>query len=536
MRTFVIAGLAASAAAFVPHAPLLRRTSMRTAVRRQATMFESSVFTKRTVTLGETTEDIVKGGMDLLPLLPEAFKGIKKIGVIGWGSQAPAQAQNLRDSLVDTDIEVKIGLRKSSASWAMAEQVGFKEADGQLGEMYDVVAESDLVVLLISDAAQANLHKEIIGKMKPGATLGLSHGFLLGYLEQAGETFRDDINIILVAPKGMGPSVRRLYEQGKTVGGSGINSSFAVHQDVTGTATDIALGWGVALGSPFLFQTTLTDEYRSDIYGERGILLGAVHGIVEVLFRRYTAAGMSPEEAFTQSCESITGRITKTISTEGILSLYESLDAAGKKEFETAYSACYTPSRDVLQECYDEVRSGNEIRSVVMHGNRLEEFPMGKIDGTYTWQVGEKVRAGRDGKDEQPLNPFTAGVYVACMMAQIDVLKKAGHSYSEIINESVIEAVDSLAPYMHYKGVAFMVDNCSTTARLGSRKWAPRFDYNIEQQGMCAVDNAAPINAKLLEDFKTNSVHGAIVECCKLRPSVDISLQAESSVKEIALN
>ena len=194
-------------------------------------MFESSVFTKRTVTLGETTEDIVKGGMDLLPLLPEAFKGIKKIGVIGWGSQAPAQAQvrpcaaapappgrpsprrigldtavgslrplrcippthqrsvltlprpqNLRDSLVDTDIEVKIGLRKSSASWAMAEQVGFKEADGQLGEMYDVVAESDLVVLLISDAAQANLHKEIIGKMKPGATLGLSHGFLLGYV------------------------------------------------------------------------------------------------------------------------------------------------------------------------------------------------------------------------------------------------------------------------------------------------------------------------------------------------------------------
>ena len=83
---------------------------------------------------------------------------------------------------MDTDIEVKIGLRKSSASWAMAEQVGFKEADGQLGEMYDVVAESDLVVLLISDAAQANLHKEIIGKMKPGATLGLSHGFLLGYV------------------------------------------------------------------------------------------------------------------------------------------------------------------------------------------------------------------------------------------------------------------------------------------------------------------------------------------------------------------
>ena len=79
------------------------------------------------------------------------------------------------------------------------------------------------------------------------------------------------------------------------------------------------------------------------------------------------------------------------------------------------------------------------------------------------------------------MNPTTAGVYIAMMMAQIDVLKRNGHSYSEIVNESVIEAVDSLCPYMHHKGVAFMVDNCSTTARLGSRKWAPRFDYILEQ-------------------------------------------------------
>jgi ketol-acid reductoisomerase len=120
-----------------------------------------------------------------------------------------------------------------------------------------------------------------------GATLGLSHGFLLGYLESVGEKFPDNINVVAVCPKGMGPSVRRLYEQGKTVNGSGINASFAVHQDIDGRATDIALGWSVALGSPFSFLTTLTDEYKSDIYGERGILLGAVHAIVETLVRRY---------------------------------------------------------------------------------------------------------------------------------------------------------------------------------------------------------------------------------------------------------
>jgi len=160
-----------------------------------------------------------------------------------------------------------------------------------------------------------------------------------------GQKFRDDINVILVAPKGMGPSVRRLYEQGKTVGGSGINASFAVHQDKTGRATEIALGWAIAIGSPFVFETTLKDEYCSDIYGERGILLGAVHGMVEVLFRRYTAQGMTPEEAFNQSCESITGPITKIISKQGIKAVYEKFQGEDKKKFEEAYSAAYTPSK-----------------------------------------------------------------------------------------------------------------------------------------------------------------------------------------------
>ena len=107
---------------------------------------------------------------------------------------------------------------------------------------------------------------------------------------------------------------------------------------------------------------------------------------------------------------------------------------------------------------------------------------MGVIDGTRMWKVGEKVRAARDPSSLGPLHPFTAGVYIATMMAQVEVLRLKGHSYSEICNESVIEAVDSLNPFMHARGVAFMVDNCSTTARLGSRKWAPRFDYIISQQ------------------------------------------------------
>ena len=456
--------------------------------------------------------------------------------MIGWGSQAPAQAQNLADSFteVGADIKVSIGLRKGSSSFEEAKEAGFSEEDGTLGEMYEIIKQSDLVILLISDAAQAKLYKDIFAAMKPGATLGLSHGFLLGYLDSIGETFPKDMDVIAVCPKGMGPSVRRLYEQGKNVNGAGINSSFAVQQDVSGKATELALGWGIALGSPFMFETSLQSEYRSDIYGERGILLGAVHGIVESLYRRYQRQGMTPERAFLESSESITGNIVKIISTQGIKAVYDKFEGEEKETFKKAYSASYKPAKEILQEIYDEVKSGNEIRTVIMHGARIDKYPVGKIDGTDTWKVGEKVRESRD-EDKIPLNPFTAGVYVATMMAQIDVLLEEGHPYSEVINESVIEAVDSLCPYMHYRGVAFMVDNCSFTAKTGSRKWAPRFDYILDQLAYTAVDNGAPVNEDLLADFENHRVHEAVEECCKLRPPVDISLFAETSTKEIVI-
>ena len=498
--------------------------------------FTSDVFTTQDVQFADTTETIVKGGRDLFPLLPKAFDGISKIGVIGWGSQAPAQAQNLRDSLaeVESDITVSIGLREGSSSFAEARECGFTEDAGNLGEMFDVIKESDLVILLISDAAQAKLYKEIFAAMKPGATLGLSHGFLLGHLDAQGEEFPDDMDVIAVCPKGMGPSVRRLYEQGKEVNGAGINASFGVHQNVSGKAGEVALGWGIALGSPFMFETTLRSEYKSDIFGERGILLGAVHGIVESLFRRYVRQGMSPEQAFTETSESITGNIVKIISTQGIKAVYDKLEGEDKQIFQEAYSASYLPAKEILQEIYDEVASGNEIRTVIMQGERVKKFPVGKIDGTYTWEIGEKVRAERD-EENIPLNPFTAGVYVATMMAQCDVLLEAGHPYSEVVNESVIEAVDSLCPYMHYRGVAFMVDNCSFTAKTGSRKWAPRFDYLLEQLAYTAIDNGKPVDENLISDFENHKVHLAVEECCKLRPSVDISLFAETSTKEIVI-
>ncbi|MEM9423324.1 MAG: ketol-acid reductoisomerase, partial [Spirochaetota bacterium] len=463
------------------------------------------------------------GGGDLFPLLPQAFGDVKVIGVIGWGSQGPAQAQNLRDSLEGTSIKVKVGLRKSSSSWKAAEKAGFTEAGGTLSEMYELVATADLVILLISDAAQAQLYPQILPKLKAGATLGLSHGFLKGYMEANNDCWPKNINVIAVCPKGMGPSVRRLYEQGKEINGAGINCSFAVDQDISGQATDIALAWAVALGSPFTFKTTLESEYRSDIFGERGVLLGAIHGIVEALYERYTLQGMSPETAFKCSTESLTGPINKAISQDGMIGLYEKLKGEERKIFEEAYLAAYHPMFDILWEIYDEVASLNELKGVVMAGIRHERYPMGKIDNTPMWRVGEKVRAARKELHEyQKIDPFTAGCYVACMMAQVDLLLEKNHVMSEVVNESIIEAVDSLTPYMHSRGVAYMVDNCSVTARLGARKWAPRFDYLLSQLAFPAVDGKSFQDNGELEAFRDHCVHKAMETCGKLRPPVDI--------------
>jgi ketol-acid reductoisomerase len=316
-----------------------------------------------------------------------------------------------------------------------------------------------------------------------------------------------------------------LYEQGKTVNGAGINASFAVHQDVTGNATDIALGWSVAVGAPFTFQTTLQSEYKSDIFGERGILLGAVHGICEGLFDFFIQRGLSEEESFKQTAECITGPITKIISKEGMIGVYNRFNDEEKKAFEKAYSATYHPAFEILLEIYQEVASGNEINSVIMANERFDRYPMGKIDGTRMWVVGEGVRAKRtEDVMQRPLNPTTAGVFIGTMMAQVDVLIEQGHSFSEVINESIIESVDSLNPYIDYKGIAFMIDNCSTTARLGARKWAPRFDYNLRQQAYTQLNEDQQVNNDLIQAFQSHDVHEAFLVCAELRPSVDIAV------------
>ncbi len=486
-----------------------------------STTYTSRVFPLETMDVPGGTETILRGGRHLFPLLPQAFAGVRRVGVLGWGPQGRAQALNLRDSLAGTGIRVAVGLRPGSSSAADARAHGFTEDDGTLGDWLAVTADSDLVILLIADAALAAHHERIFAALKPGAAIGLSHGFLLGHLRETGGDFPPGHPVIAVCPKCMGDSVRRLYQQGAKINGAGINSSFAVHADPDGRATDLALGWSVALGSPYTFRTTLDSEYLSDIVGERAILLGAVHGIVESLYHRCRLSGDDEVTAYERACENVTGPIARTISRSGLREVREGLDAAGRDVFDRAYTASYGPAREIVAEIYDEVADGTELRSVILAERRLRDRPMSRIGGSPMWAAAERAHARRAGR-ELPVDPFTAGVFVATMTAQIDEFAERGHPWSEIVNESVIEAVDSLLPYMHARDVAHMVDNCSRTARFGARRWGPRFQAAYEQVAYPAAEQ--PADQALLTAFDTHPAHEALAAAAKLRPSVDIAV------------
>lgn len=484
-------------------------------------MKKSSVFPITTINLAETKEEVVIGGRDKFDLLSSALEGVRTVGVIGWGSQGPAQAQNFEESIEGmgegSGIKVMVGLQEGSKSFDKAAEAGFMVSTGTAGKMYDVIGKSDLVLLLIKDAAQAEDLDKIQAAMKSGATLGLSHGFLLGHMKNVGAKFREDINVIGVCPKGMGPSVRRLYEQGREVNGAGINSSFAVEQDYTGNARNIALAWAVAIGSPYVFETTLEMEYRSDIFGERGVLLGGVWGPLEALYS-YFVSKMDPPGAFLESVISLTGPISSTISSAGLVGLAKAIVSSGEgSQFFATMSATYLPAKALLEEIYDEVASGREIASVISATARLEHYPFSRVDGTPMWRVGEIVRKS---KSTAPINPITAGVYLGIMMAQVDVLHENGHGWSEVCNETIIEAVDSLNPYMAARGVDYMVDNCSTTARLGGRKWGPRFAQMVSGDVLPAASHFSSDGTW----FWDHPVHQTLAECMKMRPPVNISV------------
>ncbi len=241
------------------------------------------------------------------------------------------------------------------------------------------------------------------------------------------------------------------------------------------------------------------------------------------MFRRCIELGDTPQRAFIRSTESMTGPLSRAISRGGLRAVINGFTGDDLRTFEDAYCATHHAFTPMIEELYDEVRSGNEIASVCLAANRLAHAPMATVDGSRMWVVGQQVREQRADLTLR-IDPLTAGIFCGAMMAQVDAFEESGHPWSEIANESIIELVDSLIPYMHARGIAYMIDNCSTTARLGARKWAPRFEAAITQQVFPALDDAGDRDDALLERLDEHPIHDVLAVIGRYRPSVDIAV------------
>ena len=193
------------------------------------------------------------------------------VAVLGYGVQGPGQSLNLRDN----GINVIVGQRKGTPSWDKAVADGWVPGT-TLFELEEACQRATIIQFLLSDAGQIAAWDMVKKHLTAGKALYFSHGFGITFNEKTGIVPPADVDVILVAPKGSGTSLRRLFLEGR-----GLNSSYAIFQDATGKAFDRVVALGIAVGSGYLFETDFRKEVYSDLTGERGILMGALAGLIE---------------------------------------------------------------------------------------------------------------------------------------------------------------------------------------------------------------------------------------------------------------
>lgn len=311
--------------------------------------------------------------------------------VLGYGVQGPAQALNMRDNGVRVVVG---GDPERKRSWDKAVGDGWVPGETLL-PWEEAVERGTIVQYLVSDAAQMLLWPSIAPCLKEGDALFFSHGFGLVYNDQTGIVPPDYVDVIMVAPKGSGASVRANF-----LAGSGINSSFAVQQDHTGRALERTLALGIAIGSGYLFPTTFRHEVYSDLTGERGVLMGALAGIMEAQYNTLRAHGHSPSEAFNETVEELTQSLIRLVDQNGMDWMYENCSATARRgalDWRGRFRDAVMPVFDAL---YDSVVSGEETR-IVLKANSAADYKE-KLDAELTemresemWRAGAAVRSLR---------------------------------------------------------------------------------------------------------------------------------------------
>lgn len=341
------------------------------------------------INFGGVVEEVITSEEFSLEKASDVLKD-ETVAVLGYGVQGPGQALNMRDN----GINVVVGQRDNSKSWDRAKADGFIPGKTLL-PIEEAAKKGTVVQFLLSDAGQVATWPNIKKCLNEGDALYFSHGFSIVYTDQTNIVPPGNIDVILVAPKGSGRTVRTNF-----LDGSGINSSFAVHQDFTGRAKERALALGIAIGSGYLFPTTFKNEVLSDLTGERGVLMGCLAGVMEAQYNLLRKHGHTPSEAFNETVEELTQSLIRLVAENGMDWMFSNCSTTAQRgalDWAPKFRDAVVP---LFDELYERVISGKETKRV-LEANSAPDYreklqkELDVIKNSEMWQAGAAVRALR---------------------------------------------------------------------------------------------------------------------------------------------
>lgn len=309
------------------------------------------------------------------------------IAVLGYGVQGPGQSLNLKDN----GFNVIVGQRPNSPSWQKAIEDGWVPGK-TLFPIEEAAKKATIVQYLLSDAGQIQQWETIKPYLTPGKALYFSHGFGVTFSEKTGIVPPKDVDVILIAPKGSGTSLRRMFLAGK-----GLNSSYAIYQDATGKARERVVALGIGVGSGYLFETDFEKEVYSDLTGERGILMGALAGMFEAQYDVLRQNGHSPSEAFNETVEELTQSLMPLVAENGMDWMYANTSTTAQRGALDWRHKFKKAAQPVFEELYESVKSGAEAE-VVISSNEKADYrdklngELKEIRESEMWQTGQVVR------------------------------------------------------------------------------------------------------------------------------------------------
>ena len=341
------------------------------------------------IDFGGVVEEVITSEEFPLEKAREVLKD-EIVAVIGYGVQGPGQAMNMRDN----GFRVIVGQRKGGRSWERAVEDGFVPGK-TLFPIAEAARKGTVLQMLISDAAQVQTWPEIKACLNRGDALYFSHGFSITYSKLTGVVPPKDVDVIMVAPKGSGRTVRTNF-----IEGSGINSSYAVFQDYTGRAVERTIALGIAIGSGYLFPTTFEKEVFSDLTGERGVLMGCLAGVMEAQYQLLRKHGHSPSEAFNETVEELTQSLIVLVAEKGMDWMFANCSTTAQRgalDWAPRFRDAVAP---VFDQLYQRVKTGEETRRV-LEANSTPDYrqkldrELAAMHDSEMWRAGATVRSLR---------------------------------------------------------------------------------------------------------------------------------------------